>query len=302
MQNKLLIVLGISLVVSSGFTLFKNADMGKAPYPAFSTEAHRGGRGLMPENTIPAMKNAIDLGITTLEMDTHITVDGQVVLSHDEYINPLFSLGRDGKDISADEAKQLVLYKMPYAVLKQYDVGSKYYSKFPRQKKMKTYMPLLGELIDSVQNYIKSGHKRQVFYNIETKCSAEGDGLYNPQPEEFVRLLMDVIEKKKITAYVVIQSFDKRTIQIIHKKYPDVRTSYLVQDKATAEDYIKQLGFTPFIISPVYKIVDARFVKSCHDNHIKVLPWTVNTRDEIDSLKSLGVDGVISDYPDLLSE
>lgn len=276
--------------------------MGRAPYPAFSTEAHRGGRGLMPENTIPAMKNAIDLGITTLEMDTHITFDGQVVLSHDEYINPLFSLSPNGKDISADEAKQLVLYKMPYAVLKQYDVGSKYYSKFPQQKKIKTYMPLLGELIDSVQNYIKSGHKKQVFYNIETKCSPGGDGLYNPQPEEFVRLLMNVIEKKKITAYVVIQSFDKRTIQLIHKKYPDVRTSYLVQDKATAEDYIKQLGFTPFIISPAYKIVDARFVKSCHDNYIKVLPWTVNTRDEINSLKSLGVDGIISDYPDLLSE
>jgi glycerophosphoryl diester phosphodiesterase len=76
-------------VISSGFTFFKMADV---PYPAFSTEAHRGGRGLMPENTIPAMKNAIDLGVTTLEMDTHITADGEVVLSHDEYINPLFTL------------------------------------------------------------------------------------------------------------------------------------------------------------------------------------------------------------------
>jgi glycerophosphoryl diester phosphodiesterase len=295
MQNKLLIALGISLVISSGFTFFKMADV---PYPAFSTEAHRGGRGLMPENTIPAMKNAIDLGVTTLEMDTHITADGEVVLSHDEYINPLFTLTPEDKNVSVDEAKQLILYKMPYAQLKRYDVGSKYYSKFAQQKKIKTYMPLLAELIDSVQTYIKAKHKPQVFYNIETKCSPEGDGLYNPNPEEFVKLLMNVIEKKKITSYVVIQSFDKRTIQIIHKKYPAVRTSYLVQDKHTAEDYIKQLGFTPFIVSPAYKIVDADFVKSCHGQKIKVLPWTVNTKSEIEQLKSLKVDGLISDYPD----
>jgi glycerophosphoryl diester phosphodiesterase len=187
---------------------------------------------------------------------------------------------------------------MPYAQLKRYDVGSKYYSKFAQQKKIKTYMPLLAELIDSVQTYIKAKHKSQVFYNIETKCSPEGDGLYNANPEEFVKLLMNVIEKKKITSYVVIQSFDKRTIQIIHKKYPAVRTSYLVQDKHTAEDYIKQLGFTPFIVSPAYKIVDADFVKSCHGQKIKVLPWTVNTKSEIEQLKSLKVDGLISDYPD----
>jgi glycerophosphoryl diester phosphodiesterase len=252
----------------------------------------------MPENTIPAMKSAIDLGVSTLEMDTHISADGEVVLSHDEYINPLFSLTPEGKEISAEEARQLILYKMPYAELKRYDVGSKYYSKFAQQRKIKTYMPLLAELIDSVQTYIKAKHKPQVFYNIETKCSPEGDGIYNPGPDEFVKLLMDVIEKKKITPYVVIQSFDKRTIQLIHQKCPAVRTSYLVQVKHTAEDYIKELGFIPFIISPAYKIVDADFVKSCHEKKIKVLPWTVNTKAEIEQLKSLKVDGVISDYPD----
>jgi glycerophosphoryl diester phosphodiesterase len=296
MQNKLLITLGISLVVSSGFTFFKMIEV---PYPAFSTEAHRGGRGLMPENTIPAMKNALDLGVTTLEMDTHITADGQVVLSHDEYINPLFSLTPDGREISAEDAKQLILYKIPYAELRKYDVGSKYYKIFAQQKKFKTYMPLLTELIDSVQTYVKEKHKPQVFYNIETKCSPEGDGIYNPGPEEFVKRLMDVIEDKKITPYVVIQSFDKRTIQIIHQKYPKVRTSYLVMKKATAEEYVRELGFTPFIISPYYKIVDAGFVKNCHDKQIKVLPWTVNSREEMAKQKDYGVDGIISDYPDL---
>ena len=274
---------------------FKNAD-----FPSFSAEAHRGGRGLMPENTIPAMKNAIDLGVvTTLEMDTHITADGQVVLSHDEYINPLFSLTPDGKEISKEEAKNLILYKMTYEDLKKYDVGSKPYSKFPRQQKIKTYMPLLSELIDSVQNYIQVNHKKPVFYNIETKCSPEGDGIYNPAPEEFAERLMAILIKKKILPYVVIQSFDRRTLQIIHKKYPDVRTSYLIENKKTFEDNMADLGFTPFIYSPDYKLVNADLVKKCHDAKIKVLPWTVNTKAEIEQLKSLGVDGVITDYPDL---
>jgi glycerophosphoryl diester phosphodiesterase len=299
MQNKINIVAGMGLILLSGFTVIKNMELKNADYPSFSAEAHRGGRGLMPENTIPAMKNAIDLGVTTLEMDTHITADGQVVLSHDEYINPLFSLTHDGKEISNEEGKNLILYKMNYEDLKKYDVGSKPYSKFPRQKKLKTYMPLLSELIDSVQNYVKVNHKKQVFYNIETKCSPAGDGIYNPGPDEFVEKLMAVLIKKKILPYVVIQSFDKRTLQIIHKKYPDVRTSYLIENKKSFEANIADLGFTPFILSPDYKLVDADLVKKCHDAKIKVLPWTVNTKEEIEQLKSLGVDGVITDYPDL---
>ncbi|WP_114936993.1 glycerophosphodiester phosphodiesterase [Mucilaginibacter endophyticus] len=299
MQNKLNIVAGISLILLSGFTVVKNMEFKNADYPSFSAEAHRGGRGLMPENTIPAMKNGIDLGVTTLEMDTHITADGQVVLSHDEYINPLFSLTPDGKEISNEEGKNLILYKMKYEDLKKYDVGSKFYSKFPRQKKLKTYMPLLSELIDSVQNYIKINHKKPVFYNIETKCSPAGDGIYNPGPQEFVDKLMAVLIKKKILPYVVIQSFDKRTLQIIHKQYPDVRTSYLIENKKSFEDNMADLGFTPFILSPAYKLVNADLVKKCHDARVKILPWTVNTKDEIEQLKALGVDGVITDYPDL---
>lgn len=299
MQNRLAIIAFISLIILSGFTIVKTMPIKNADYPSFSAEAHRGGRGLMPENTIPAMKNAIDLDVTTLEMDTHITADGQVVLSHDEYINPLFSLKPDGKEISVEEAKNLVLYKMQYDELKKYDVGSKFYSKFPKQKKLKTYMPLLSELIDSVQAYINVNHKKQMFYNIETKCSPEGDGVYNPGPDEFVEKLMAVLIQKKILPYVVIQSFDKRTLQIIHKKYPEVRTSFLIENKKSFEDNMADLGFAPFILSPAYKLVDAGLVKKCHDAKVKVLPWTVNTKEEIEQLKSLGVDGVITDYPDL---
>lgn len=295
-------MVGFALLFGAACKTVKTDNNTKdSSFPAFSTEAHRGGRGLMPENTIVAMKKAMDLGVTTLEMDTHITSDDQVVLSHDEYINPLFTLTPDGKEITKEASKQLILYKMRYDELKRYDVGSKYYSKFPEQLKVKAHMPLLAELIDSVQHYAKVKGMKQPFYNIETKMGKDGDNVLNPAPEQFVKLLMEVIRAKKISPYVVIQSFDVRTIQFLHQQYPDIRTSYLV-DKGDLESNLKKLGYTPFIYSPAYKMVDAALVKKCHELNMKVIPWTPNTKTEIEQLRNLGVDGIISDYPNLLVE
>lgn len=289
----------IALLCVSGCKTMQNSNpIAKTEFPAFSTEGHRGGRGLMPENTIIGMHYAVDLGVTTLEMDTHITKDGKVVVTHDDYLSPTFMLSPNGKEIPAADARKYPVYQMDYNLLKQFDLGTKPHPDFPQQQKIKSYIPLLSELIDDVQAYTKG--KKQMFYNIETKCSEKGDGIVNPGPEEFVRLLMGVIEKKKITPYVVIQSFDKRTLQVLHKKYPKVRTSYLVANKKTVEQNLEDLGFNPFILSPAYKMVNAELVKKCHDRRIKVIPWTVNTREEIAALKALNVDGIISDYPNLL--
>lgn len=271
-----------------------------ATFPAFDTEAHRGGRGLMPENTIPAMLNAIDLGVTTLEMDTHITADGKVVLSHDDFLNPLFTLTPQGSEINKEEALKYALFKMNYTDIAKFDVGTKPYTKFPQQQKMKVHIPLLADVIDSVQAYTKAKGKLQVFYNIETKSSAQNDNIYNPGPQKFVQLLMEVIEQKKITPYVVIQSFDKRTIQLLHQQYPQVKTAYLIENKESFATNLTGLGFIPFIYSPHYKLVTAALVKECHNKGIRIIPWTVNTREEIENLKALGVDGIISDYPNLL--
>jgi len=267
-------------------------------FPAFDTEAHRGGRGLQPENTIPAMLNALKLGVSTLEMDTHITADGKVVLSHDDALNPLFALTPEGKVIPKEDAHRYAIYKMPYAEITRFDVGSKPYDKFPQQQKIKTHIPLLADVIDSVQQYLKANKKPQVFYNIETKSNPKNDNVYNPEPEKFVELLMAVIQNKKITPYVIIQSFDKRTLHVLHQKYPQVKTSYLV-DKGTLTDNIKELGFLPNIYSPAYKLVNAELVKDCHNQGLKIIPWTVNTPEEINALKQTGVDGIISDYPNL---
>jgi len=299
-MKKTICIALLSGLALSGCFAQKTKAVKNMPYPAFDREAHRGGRGLMPENTIPAMINTVNLGMETLEMDLHITADNKVIVSHDEYINPLFSLTPDGKEIPKEDNRRYILYKMNYADIAKFDVGSKQYSKFPDQKKMKVSIPLLADLIDSVQNYIKANGKRQVFYNIETKSSEKGDGTVNPDPETFVKLMMDVLEEKKILPWVVIQSFDKRTLQVLNKKYPTVRTSWLVDNKKSTAENLADLGFKPFIYSPNFKMVTADVVKDCHAQGIKVLPWTPDTKEEIDSMKALGIDGIITDYPNLL--
>ncbi len=279
---------------------FYKQNLMEVEFPVFSAEAHRGGRGLMPENTIIAMQDAMNYdAITTLEMDTHITKDGNVVVTHDDYLSPSFMLMPDGKEIPTSDSKKFAIYQMDYEQLKAFDIGTKINKGFPEQKKIKTYIPLLADLIDTVQKDIKLKNKKQLFYNIETKCDAAGDNMVNPTPDVFVKLLMDVIEQKKITPYVVIQSFDKRTIQIINQKYPKVKTSYLVSNKKSYEENMAELGYKPFILSPNYNMVDEILVKKAHSDGVKVIPWTVNTKKEINNLKALKVDGIITDYPNL---
>ena len=274
----------------------------KMEFPKFDIEAHRGGRGLMPENSIPAMLNALEMGVNTLEMDIHITKDGDVVVTHDDYLSPAFILQSNGQEIPESEAKKNIIYQMAYADLKRFDIGSKYYSNFPQQKKINTYIPLLSDLIDSIQNDIDKNKRKQIYYNIETKSSGKGDNILHPKPEKFVSLLMDVIFKKKISQYVIIQSFDKRTIQIIHQTYPNIKTAYLISNKKTFEQNIIDLGFKPSIYSPEYHLVNENLIKKCHDHYIKIIPWTVNNLEEINQLRDLGVDGIITDYPNIFIE
>lgn len=300
-MNKFFYSLGALLITISACSVSKNTSVNQSSFPAFSAEAHRGGRGLVPENTILAMKDAMSYpAVTTLEMDTHITKDGKVVVTHDDYLSPGFMLTPEGKEIPASGAKKYNVFKMDYEQLKAFDIGTKFYKDFPQQKKVKTHIPLLADLIDSVQYEIKNKNKKQYFYNIETKCSAKGDGITNPTPDVFVKLLMDVIKSKKIEPYVVIQSFDKRTLQILHKEYPLIKTSFLVSNKKTYEENIADLGFKPFILSPAFKMVNTELVKKAHTDGVKIIPWTANTAEEITRLKSLGVDGLITDYPKLL--
>ncbi|MDE3247495.1 MAG: glycerophosphodiester phosphodiesterase [Bacteroidota bacterium] len=270
--------------------------------PAFDAEAHRGGRGLMPENTIPAMLHALGLpAVTTLEMDAVITKDQQVLVSHEPFFNHDISTKPDGSFITEKEERDYNIYRMTYAETQQFDVGSKPHPRFLQQQKMAVHKPLLGELIDSVEAKTKTTGRPPVFYNIETKSNPATDNVFHPGPELFVDLLMKVIMERKIKERVIIQSFDPRTLQIIHRRYPSVKTSLLIEgfDKRGIAAQLQQLGFVPTVYSPAHELVTPELIQACHAQNIKIVPWTVNTRERIQGLKTMGVDGVISDYPNL---
>jgi len=284
--------------------LSKHEAHQQMPFPVFTTEGHRGARGLMPENTIPAMKKALELGVTTLEMDVVISKDKKVVVSHDTYFHHDITRTPEGKTLTKEEGFSRTLYAMNYDSIKKYDVGMKPHPGFPQQKKMKVVKPLLEELIETSEAYAKKLKRAAPYYNIETKTQKGKDGVHHPLPEEFVDLLVDVLTKKGIVNRTVVQSFDIRTIQYIHKKYPNIRTSYLVdaKEKKTLEAQLQSLGFLPFIYSPQSTIVTPELIKACHDLGIKVIPWTVNDLESMKRLKAMGVDGIISDYPDLFKQ
>jgi len=292
-------------------------------------QAHRGGMSLMPENTIPTMLNAVKLGAKTLELDVVISQDGKVVVSHDPYMSAAFMSKPDGSDITKDEEKSLALYQMSYDSISRYQSGIRLHPMYPAQLKIKTHKPLLSTLIDSVEAYVKANKLKPVYYNIETKCSPMGDGKYNPSPEVFVKTMMAVINQKGVKKRVIIQSFDVRTLKILNKTEPGLKLSLLASGKMNISeeelkkyglspkevaDFLKQmnqgkvgleadlakLGFVPDVYSPYYGGVDAEMVKKAHDKHMLIVPWTVNKEEDMIAIGKLGVDGIISDCPDVL--
>jgi glycerophosphoryl diester phosphodiesterase len=272
--------------------------------PAFDKEGHRGCRGLMPENTIPAMLKAIDLGVTTLEMDISFTKDMEAIISHEPFFNHEITTKPDGSFIDEKEEKQYNIYTMTYAEVKRYDVGSKPHPRFPEQQKMEVHKPRLADLIDSVEKYITENKLKKVFYNIETKTMPATDNIYHPAPAAFVDMLMKVINEKGIQNRVIIQSFDIRTLQYLHDKYPLMKTALLAEadNKSSFRKQLKDLGFNPTIYSPDFALVNGILIKDCHDKKIKIIPWTVDDRNKITELKKLGVDGIITDFPNLFNE
>jgi glycerophosphoryl diester phosphodiesterase len=289
-----------SLIILFFFMSFMNE--GNFQKPAFDVEGHRGCRGLMPENTIPAMLKAIDLGVTTLEMDVVITKDNKVVVSHEPWFETEITTKPDGSFVNPGEAMQLNIYQMSYEEVLKYDVGMKPHPRFPQQQKMKTVKPLLSDLIDSVEAYLVKKNLPKVRYNIETKSLPAGDNKFHPVPSEFAELLMAVIKEKKIEDRVIIQSFDFRSLKYIHEKYPSIKTSMLIEDsdEYDLDGQLNKLGYTPEYYSPNQTLVDEKLVKQCHDKGMKIIPWTLNDAKQVKKLKKMGVDGVITDYPDLV--
>jgi len=287
---------------------------------AFDIEAHRGGRALFPENTLQSFANALTMGVNTLELDVGVTQDGAIVVSHERGLNPDLARNAEGVYVAPPGVP---FVRLQLADVKKYDVGqirpgSAYAAQFPDQHAVPgTPIPTLNEVLALVR---KSGDN-QVRLNIETKIDPNRPE-ESPDPQRFVTLLLDLLQAEKFSDRVTIQSFDWRTLQIVQKQAPTIPTVYLTQQKGPGATVFPDrasewtAGFNPHefgksvprtikaaggaIWSPFFGDVDAALISESHRLGLTVVVWTVNKPEDIARMIDIGVDGIISDHPDLL--
>jgi glycerophosphoryl diester phosphodiesterase len=263
-----------------------------------NVHGHRGCRGLLPENTLEAFHKALELGVNTLEMDVCISQDLQVVVSHEPWFNHEIATQPDGSPITPANERSFNLYQMSYAAIRTFDCGLKKHPRFPYQKKIAAHKPLLTEVIKYAEQYSTQG----IQYNIEIKYTKADDQRYHPNIETFSNLLLNLLEEKNIHQRTMVQCFDPDVLNYIHATRPQQTLSYLVEEKGKAAEHLEKLSFIPQVYSPDYTLLTAEEIDYCHQHQMLVIPWTINEKEEMKRLISLGVDGIITDYPDRLIE
>ena len=273
-------------------------NMGKKK--AIDVQGHRGCRGLLPENTIPAFMKAMELGVTTLELDLVISKDNEVVISHEPFFNHEITTLTDGSYVKKKHERKHNIYKLTRKALKKYDVGLKPHPKFSKQKNIKAIKPTLKELAVEVRKKAKELKVPIPYYNVEIKRVPEQDNEFHPGAHDFARLVLNAIYEAKIDTVTYIQSFDVASLEEVKKIDNSIPLVYLIANKKKPRKNLKELSFIPEVYSPYYKLVDKDLVKFCKKNKMKLIPWTVNTEKDIKKQLELGVDGIISDYPDVL--
>lgn len=278
--------------------LFLTAAVYAQSAKTVSIEGHRGARGWVPENTIPSFKKALQLGADVLELDVVVTKDGKLVVSHEPWFSSKISTYGNGAPIPAGKEKEFNIYKMTYDQVRTFDVGSIGNPDFPQQEKMRIEKPLLSDVFREIAKFGKANKLTLPRYNIEIKSSPEGDNIFHPVPTVFAKMLFDQIVKSDMQSGVIVQSFDVRALQEMRKLSKSIPLSYLVGDTESIETNIAQLGFQPEIYSPNFRLVTAEAVAYCHERGIKIVPRTVNEIADLENMKKLDLDGIITDYPD----
>lgn len=263
-------------------------------------QGHRGCRGLMPENSLPAFEKALELGVNTLELDVVISKDKEVIVSHDPWMSPVFCLNPAGNKLEGNIEELPNIYELSYDEIVTYDCGSSGNPRFPEQQKIKVYKPKLEEVFKLAEKYCKDNRRNETYYNIEIKSNPEWDGILHPDYWDFCDIVYNTIDAYVPWNRVNIQSFDHRILQYFHKMYPDVRLAVLEESNQDAENVIEKLGFVPEIYSPHYKLLKPKKVKWLKESGMKIIVWTVNTSDEIEEMIKMGVNGIITDYPNLI--
>lgn len=258
-------------------------------------QGHRGCRGLYPENTIVAFVHAMKLGVTTLEFDVVISKDNKVIVSHEPFMNHEICKQPNGTPILKNKEEGHNIYQLTYDEIKAYDSGTTYFEKFPHQVKIKTHKPSLQDVISETSRIDAS-----ILYNIEIKRKTKWDNIHHPDFKTFADLVIKELSSMDVLKRTTVQCFDIETLRYINNEYPEVKLVYLVANENSIQKNMDLLGFKPFVYSPYFKMIDKYDVDFCKKSSIKLIPWTVNDFDDLRAQIELGVDGIITDYPDRL--
>ena len=271
------------------------AGASQQPQP-FDIQGHRGARGLLPENTVAGFLRAVELGVNTLEIDVVIAGDSTVVVSHEPWMSSTICADVTGRAITNGKIHNI--YRMSYDEVARYDCGSRGHPDFPRQEGQPATKPRLRDVIRAAESHAADRGLSAMRYNVEIKSRPEWDSVFTPAPQEFVRLVHDVVAEAGIEDRTTLQSFDMRTLRAARELGAAWQLALLIGSNANLASDISRLGFVPEIYSPLYRLVDENLVRAAHSRGMRLIPWTVNSVSDMIRLKAMGVDGLITDYPD----
>ncbi len=240
-------------------------------------QGHRGARGLLPENTIPAFLRALSYPeVTTLEMDVVISADDRVVVSHDPWMEPTICSGPDGERLADGEEARISLRGLTLAEIGTYDCGQLDHPRFPEQGKRPARKPSLLSVFAAVDKYCLEHDRPSPRYNIELKYLPEWEGKFVPSRDSFARLVLADLADWGKPELVTLQCFDPPTLGVLHELDPAITLSYLDETPGEVKQKMDALGFVPPVYSPWYEPLTDDHIRQCRELGMQVVPWTVN--------------------------
>jgi len=267
----------------------------------FDVQGHRGARGIMPENTIPAFQRAIDLGVHTVELDVVVSADRQLIVSHEPWFHHHISTTPEGDPVTEAEAPNFNIFEMTVDEVQAFDVGRRGHPRFPQQQTMDAAKPTFRAAIEAMENHAAAQGLAPVRYNIETKSQPAWYGTYQPPPNVFAELLLNELQDLGVLDRTIVQSFDPATLVAFRELTDAGAIALLVSTAGDIDPAMSALGFTPDILSPNYEMVDEDLLADAQANGMQIVPWTVNEPTAMERLIALGVDGLITDYPNRIA-
>lgn len=263
--------------------------------PTIEVQGHRGCRGLLPENSLPAFDKAIEIGVHTLELDLAVSKDGIVVVSHEPYMSRTICQKPDGSEILFEEDRLYNLYQLTFEEIQTFNCGTKYHDRFPNQQLIKAAKPSLAQVFE-----LAEAQNPNIKYNIEIKAQPDYDNILTPEPAEFVRLVLEQINKYDVFERTNLQSFDLRILEEVKRQAPTMPVAVLIDGNEVIIEKTNNLSFKPEIISPYFQLLNQKEVKMFQSVGFQVIPWTVNDVSDMRRMIDYGVDAIITDYPDRL--